>query len=64
MELVTKKRLMLFSGRGTRELSEEIAENLNISVNTVKTHMRAIYHKLGVTGRSEAIRRAEDLGIA
>ncbi|MEZ5171822.1 MAG: ribose-phosphate diphosphokinase [Acidimicrobiia bacterium] len=30
MELVTKKRLMLFSGRGTRELSEEIAENLKV----------------------------------
>lgn len=42
----------------------EIAARLYISVNTVKTHMRAIYRKLGVTGRSEAIRRAEDLGIA
>jgi len=35
MELVTKKRLMLFSGRGARELSEEIAENLKVPLGEV-----------------------------
>jgi DNA-binding CsgD family transcriptional regulator len=42
----------------------EIAAHLYVSVNTVKTHMRAISRKLGVTGRREAIERAEDLGVA
>ncbi len=35
MELVTKKRLMLFSGRGARELSEEIAESLKVPLGEV-----------------------------
>lgn len=42
----------------------EIAAHLYVSVNTLKTHLRAIYRKLGVTGRREAIERAEDLGVA
>jgi LuxR family maltose regulon positive regulatory protein len=44
--------------------STEIAERLYISHNTVKTHLRSIYRKLGVDGRQEAARRAVDLGIA
>ncbi|HEX6419814.1 MAG TPA: LuxR C-terminal-related transcriptional regulator [Acidimicrobiales bacterium] len=42
----------------------EIAMALYVSVNTLKTHLRTIYRKLGVTTRREAIARAEDLGIA
>lgn len=34
----------------------EIAEALFVSANTVKTHQRAIYRKLGVSGRGEAIK--------
>jgi hypothetical protein len=37
---------------------------LYISLNTLKTHLRAIYRKLGVDGRQEAARRAVDAGIA
>ncbi|WP_345801053.1 LuxR C-terminal-related transcriptional regulator [Microbacterium sp. AZCO] len=35
----------------------EIADRLGVSVNTVKTHQRAIYRKLGVTSRREALRQ-------
>jgi LuxR family transcriptional regulator, maltose regulon positive regulatory protein len=44
--------------------STEIAARLYISHNTVKSHLRSIYRKLGVDGRQEAARRAVDLGIA
>jgi LuxR family maltose regulon positive regulatory protein len=42
----------------------EIAARLYVSVNTLKTHLRAIYRKLGVTTRQAAIRRAEEEGLA
>jgi LuxR family maltose regulon positive regulatory protein len=41
----------------------EIAERLVISTGTVKTHVSHIYSKLGVQGRLEAIRRAQELCI-
>ncbi|MGO9083229.1 MAG: LuxR C-terminal-related transcriptional regulator [Streptosporangiaceae bacterium] len=41
----------------------QMAATLYISRNTVKTHLRSIYQKLGVTSRSEAIERAVDLRL-
>ena len=40
-----------------------IAAAMFISPNTVKTHLRRIYRKLGVSTREEAIRRARTLGL-
>jgi LuxR family maltose regulon positive regulatory protein len=40
-----------------------IADELTVSVNTVKTHARNIYGKLGVRNRTEATTRARDLGL-
>jgi DNA-binding NarL/FixJ family response regulator len=34
--------------------NSEIAANLNLSVSTVKSHLRSIYKKLGVSNRTEA----------
>ncbi|MFJ7775849.1 LuxR C-terminal-related transcriptional regulator [Streptomyces yangpuensis] len=43
--------------------TEEIAAELYVSANTVKTHLKSIYRKLGVTRRSDAVHRAQDLGL-
>jgi LuxR family maltose regulon positive regulatory protein len=41
----------------------EIARHLVVSLNTVRTHTKNIYAKLGVGTRRAAVRRAEDLGL-
>ena len=41
----------------------EIANELFVSVNTVRTHTKNIYSKLGVRSRRAAVRRAEELGL-
>ena len=41
----------------------QIAAELFISPNTVKTHLRRLYRKLGVATREEAIRKARSLGL-
>jgi LuxR family maltose regulon positive regulatory protein len=41
----------------------QMAATLYISHNTVKTHLRSIYQKLGVASRMEAIERAVDLRL-
>ncbi|WP_234359174.1 LuxR C-terminal-related transcriptional regulator [Plantactinospora sp. BC1] len=41
----------------------EIAAELSLSVNTVKTHVRNIYRKLDATRRRDAVRRARELNL-
>jgi LuxR family transcriptional regulator, maltose regulon positive regulatory protein len=43
--------------------NKEIADELFISVNTVKTHLKSIYRKLNATSRSDAIAQARKLGL-
>jgi LuxR family maltose regulon positive regulatory protein len=47
----------------TNLTTPEIAEELYISVTTVRTHIKKIYSKLNVHKRSEAVYRAEELGL-
>jgi LuxR family maltose regulon positive regulatory protein len=41
----------------------EVASEMYISVNTVKTHLRSIYRKLAADHRGEAVRRARELQL-
>jgi LuxR family maltose regulon positive regulatory protein len=48
--------------RGSLSL-REIGQELDLSQNTIKSHARAIYRKLGVASRHDAIARGQDAGI-
>ena len=41
----------------------EIAQRLFVSINTLRTHTKNIYAKLGVASRRAAVRRGNDLGL-
>ncbi len=46
------------------ELSQrEIADALYVSINTVKSHVKGIYRKLGVDTRAGAVSRARELSL-
>ena len=48
---------------GTELNGPEIAHRLMVSLNTMRTHTKNIYSKLGVDNRQAAIRRAEELAL-
>jgi LuxR family maltose regulon positive regulatory protein len=41
----------------------EIADQLSVSLNTINTHIRRIYTKLGATDRSSAVHRGRELRL-
>jgi LuxR family maltose regulon positive regulatory protein len=43
--------------------TEEIANSMYVSVNTVRSHVRSILRKLSASRRNEAVRRAWELGL-
>ncbi len=43
--------------------NKEIARRLDVSPNTIKTHLARLYEKLGATRRTDAVRRARELGL-
>jgi LuxR family maltose regulon positive regulatory protein len=47
----------------THRPETEIARTLQISQNTLKTHVRGLYRKLDVHSRSEAVERAREIGL-
>jgi LuxR family maltose regulon positive regulatory protein len=52
--------LRMLTGTGTLR---EIGSELFVSPNTLKTHCRTIYRKLGVASRAEAVARARERGL-
>jgi LuxR family maltose regulon positive regulatory protein len=43
--------------------NREIAEQLIVSLGTIKTHINHIYQKLGVRNRTQAVAQARDLNL-
>ena len=62
-EALTARELDLLRDLPSLLSLEEIAEAHVLSVNTVKTHLKAIYRKLDAGSRRQAVDRARDLGL-
>jgi LuxR family maltose regulon positive regulatory protein len=60
---LTKREQDLLAELPSMRTAEEIAGSLFVSVNTVKTHLRGIYRKLGVNRRRDAITVARQRGL-
>jgi LuxR family maltose regulon positive regulatory protein len=43
--------------------TRQISEHLYLSPHTIRSHLRAIYRKLGVNARADAVARATALGL-
>jgi LuxR family maltose regulon positive regulatory protein len=60
---LTERELGVLRLLPTLRSFEEIAQDLTVSLNTVKTHVRAIYAKLGVRRRRDAVAVATERGL-
>ena len=60
---LTAAELRLLPLLATQLSSREIAERLFVSIHTVRAQVTAIYRKLGVSSRTQAIGRARELGL-
>jgi LuxR family maltose regulon positive regulatory protein len=63
IEQLTARELVVLRMLPLRLSNREMAAQMYISVNTLKTHVRAIYRKLDVPHRSAAVRRAKALEL-
>ena len=61
--LLTDSELAVLRFLPSHLTNQEIAEALFLSINTVKTHLRSAYRKLGVDSRRAAIARARRLDL-
>lgn len=63
VEELTDRELAVLRYLPSQLSQREIAGELYVSLNTVKTHCRAIYRKLDVEGRKAAVQAARDHGL-
>ena len=62
-ELLTKGETRVLRYLSSQLSAREIAGELYVSTNTVKTHQRHLYRKLGARNRTQAVERARALGL-
>ena len=63
IEPLSERELDVLRLLGTDLDGPDIARQLVVSLNTVRTHTKNIYAKLGVNNRRAAVRRAEELDL-
>jgi len=63
VELLTDRETAVLQYLPTLMSNAEIAAGLHLSINTVKSHLKAVYRKLGVEGRRDAVLRGRDLEL-
>ena len=64
IEPLSERELEVLRLLGTDLGGPEIARELVVSLNTVRTHTKNIYAKLGVNNRRAAVRRARELDLS
>jgi len=64
IEPLSERELEVLRLLGTDLDGPDIARELSVSLNTMRTHTRNIYAKLGVNNRRAAVRRAAELGLS
>jgi len=60
---ISPRELAVLTELAAGRSNKEIAQRLEVSPNTVKTHVAQVYRKLGAARRTDAINRARELGI-
>ena len=60
---ITQREQAVLAGLATGDSNKQIARDLGISPNTVKTHIANLYAKLKVNGRMQAVSAARELRI-
>ncbi|MFE3445797.1 LuxR C-terminal-related transcriptional regulator [Nocardia sp. NPDC059180] len=60
---LTETELTVLRQLPSGRTSQNVAKDMGVSINTVKTHLRGIYQKLGTTSRADAIAQARQLGL-
>ena len=63
IEPLSERELDVLRLLGTDLGGPDIARELTVSLNTMRTHTKSIYAKLGVNNRRAAVRRAAELGL-
>jgi LuxR family transcriptional regulator, maltose regulon positive regulatory protein len=63
LEPLSERELTVLRFLPTLMSNAEIASEMFVSVNTVKTHLKHIYRKLDVSERRDAVRRGRDLHL-
>ncbi|GAA3923353.1 LuxR C-terminal-related transcriptional regulator [Litoribacillus peritrichatus] len=59
-KLLTKRELQILKLTATGATNSQIADKLNVSMHTVKTHMYNLFKKIGASNRVQAINWAND----